>query len=306
MKWYFAINEQGVREGLGLHAQLAVLSALRVGGLEPVLLYWGQRGAFTEWMQARGVRVVDQGLPFADPIAAAEAAGRYPANHFGHWLRTQVCLIEHDAAFVLYTDVDVVFLKRPDLDGLRPAGFAAAPEFLPANWNYFNAGVMLLNVAALREDYAAFESYIREHLAAPDSAAFNDQFAYNDFYRRRWTRLPLVYNWKPYWPVNTGARLLHLHGPKIGHILTMMDGGWDWASDFGAQVGAMFASHVEGYIHCLRAVLDVLGPDAFEGRADVERIIADAPAFVRTLPPERTGAVLPNIRMFGDGWVPPV
>lgn len=78
--WYFAINEAGANSGLGLHVKLAVLSARLVGGLAPHLLYFGRRGAFTEWMQAQDVRVTDFSPTFLPAFEEAVRAGRHPAG----------------------------------------------------------------------------------------------------------------------------------------------------------------------------------------------------------------------------------
>src|SRR4051794_31123243 len=94
IKWYFAINQAGASSWLGLHSKLAVLSAIRAGGLSPHLLYMGARGAFTEWMEAHGVAVIDAGLTFMAAFEEAARAGRHPASFSGHWLRTGICLLE--------------------------------------------------------------------------------------------------------------------------------------------------------------------------------------------------------------------
>ena len=47
-----------------------------------------------------------------------------------------------------------------------------------------------------------------------------DQGAYNAFYQGRFDvhRSP-VFNWKPYWGYNSGAKLIHFHGPKVPEYL---------------------------------------------------------------------------------------
>ncbi len=45
-----------------------------------------------------------------------------------------------------------------------------------------------------------------------------DQGAYRIFYKKlfgfKWDKLPIEYNWKPYWNENTQAKIIHFHGPK--------------------------------------------------------------------------------------------
>ena len=37
-------------------------------------------------------------------------------------------------------------------------------------------------------------------------------------YKGVWDRLPVVYNWKPYWGYNEGIKILHFHGLKVENI----------------------------------------------------------------------------------------
>ena len=143
------INEAGTHNELGLHARIAVSSALSRTDLEPRLLYTGARNAFTEWMEARGVRVIDVELDSRrNQVLAAQ--GLYPKALLGHWLRSQICLLEMGDEFVVYTDCDVLFVEQPDFGHNRPEYFACAPEFKVDNWNYCNTGVMIINVPSLR------------------------------------------------------------------------------------------------------------------------------------------------------------
>ena len=156
--------------------------------------------------------------------------------------------------FVLYTDCDVMFLRDPvpGLRKLRPKYFAVAPEE-HAHYRFIvNSGVMLINLRGMQSVDADFQSYTREHLercvTAPntfDQAALISYFRlvtralvrrgapvrvqgwkgyrtiWGRFYVRLpfldpilWDELPLVFNWKAYWPQNEDAVILHFHGPK--------------------------------------------------------------------------------------------
>jgi hypothetical protein len=255
MKWYFALNEEGTTGGVGLHARFAILSAIRNTALRPYLLYIGQRNDFTEWAESKGVTVVDSDLPYIDTIISLVEQGRYTMGTCGHWLRTNICRTEQSDEFVLYTDVDVLFRKNPELDQIRPTYFAAAPEFRKYSWNYFNAGVMLVNVPGLNSEYDAFEKYLVENISEL-TYGFNDQIAYNQFYRGRWDRLPLGLNWKPYWGINHEAALVHFHGPKLSAIEAILAGNWDWKSNHGRQIGSLFASFLGPYRYYIRVILD--------------------------------------------------
>ncbi len=248
MKWYMALNEQGAHNDHALHTKIAVLSARRYTDLSPKLLYLGARNDFTRWMEAHGVEVLDQTLPYMDLIQRLTDAGRYHTQSVGHWLRTNVCLAEREDTHVLYTDVDVMFRALPDLAPIRPDVFAAAPEFDAESWNYFNAGVMIANVASLRRDYAEFETFLRVNIEER-TYAFQDQIAYNEFYRGRWEKLPATLNWKPYWGVNPAAGLIHFHGPKIGPMEAILRGDWPWETNHGRQIGSLLVAFLPSYRH---------------------------------------------------------
>lgn len=258
MKWYFAINEDATKSPLGLHAKLAVRTARKRTNLEPHLLYLGHRNTFTEWMEAQGVVVIDVRPSYEDAIIAAANEGRYPRNFIGHWLRTEICNIETTDRIVLYTDIDVAFLRNPELADSDPSFFACAPEFREDDWGRFNSGVMLMNIPALRADYPRLCEYIRWKFKQPDGGAFTDQTVYNEFYEGRWSRLDPRLNWKPYWRVKDDAFILHFHGPKLHTILSILRGDWNWDTDFGQQIGNIFTSNKARYRGFLSLLLPIL------------------------------------------------
>ena len=270
MKLYMALNETGTSGGTGLHTRLAVLSARRNTDLEPVMLYTGERNDFTRWLESQGVRVIDSVVPYLGEIARLTEEGRYSRATLGHWLRTNVCLHETSDDFVLYTDVDVVFLSNPEVTHLRPRFFSAAPEFKQDCWNYFNAGVMVVNIDGLRSDYEAFERYLVEQIDKL-TYGFHDQIAYNNFYRERWNRLPLELNWKPYWGISDEARIIHFHGPKLDLLSRIARGDWDWDSPWERQIASLFAANVAAYRHFI-ALMIANAPDAPPG--DLEFLTA--------------------------------
>jgi hypothetical protein len=288
MKWYFAINEAGTTTPLAQHAKLAVRTARRMTNLQPHLLYFGARNDFTTWMESQGVSVIDTQPSFLADIYRAADDGWYSRALTGHWLRTEVCNIEPDEQFVLYTDIDVVFFARLSMSSLTPKYFACAPEFKPDDWSYFNSGIMLMNIPALRADYPNLRRYIREKLANPQSGIFNDQHVYNEFYRNHWSRLDPIYNWKPYWAPNHGMAILHLHGPKFHDICQIIEGRWNWQTLFGRQVGDIFVTHLPSYLHHLESLLTIIEPDD-ELYSVVEHILRDGPSAVKQILIEREG-----------------
>lgn len=297
MKLYLALNQAGTQTDIGLHTKLAVLSALNNTQLEPHLLYVGDENDFTVWLRNNGVNVIPSNVPYYDTIKILAEQGKYTTATLGHWLRTNVCLVERDDAYVLYTDVDVIFRGQIDLDRLQPRYFMAAPEFLPEHWNYFNAGVMVANIPALRAEYPQFERFVVENLIR-HTYGFHDQIAYNVFYRGRWERLPSELNWKPYWGISEEAPIVHFHGPKIGAISAMLDGRWNYSTDHGGQIGSLFNNHIDSYIYYLTRALRCAPGLPQQDFDQVSRLIER----MRTYDPTPNWGDLSfmSFRMFGD------
>ena len=256
MNWYMALNEAGTRGDIALHTKLAVLSARQHTTLSPKMLYIGGENAFTAWLRRHDVEVLPQTLPYIDVINQIIAENRYDDQTIGHWLRTNVCLAEKVEDFVLYTDVDVIFAREPELADIKPDVFAAAPEFQVRKWNYFNAGVMCINNPRLCASYPAFEAYLRQNIYE-HARNFHDQIAYNVFYRQHWERLPQKLNWKPYWGISTEAEIVHFHGPKIGAIEAIVNGSWSWGSEPAKQIGGLFLQHIDAYRHYVGSLATV-------------------------------------------------
>lgn len=258
MRWYFGIDENGTGGAQAEHARLAVLSAKLVGGLEARLLYHGARNDFTRWMERQGVAVIDAEPPCLDTMRVAETAGRFHAHSVGHWLRLAIPSIDQDADFALYTDCDVVFRRRPDFSMVMPRVFAAAPEFAPDVWNYFNSGVMLMNLAAMRATHAALEAELRARLARPDAARCDDQIVLNEAYRGHWDRLDPRFNWKPYWQFDSRVSILHFHGPKLAVIEAIADGNWHANDATARTMAGLLNAHIPHYAAWLADLGDQL------------------------------------------------
>jgi len=79
---------------------------------------------------------------------------------------------------VLYTDVDVLFRRDVARTRIRPRIVACAPEFEPDEYAYFNSGVMIINVPALRKARADLEHVLRKSL--PGLNPWDDQGLLNN------------------------------------------------------------------------------------------------------------------------------
>lgn len=287
LKWYFATNEEGSQGVHAVHAKLAVISAQRSTSLRPHLLTTGFRNAFTQWMEDRGVVVIDAMQPLAEAIRASEAIGGYHTRYLGHWLRCEIPLIESEDDFVLYTDTDVVFLDDFDLSDERPAYISCAPEFKMRGSNYFSSGVMLMNVAGMRETLPGFLDLARRQIGAfRDGVAHNDQYAYNTYYREVVTPLDPRYNWKPYWGDPSGSAILHFHGPKIHALRSMHRVAIKWRENYWRAAGTLVLSSLEGYRLSVEAALafaDALEPSERQLVVDVAAHLAESAI---PMPPE--------------------
>lgn len=207
MKWYFACNDKS--PDFFPLIKGAVDSALKNTTLEPHFIYDGVENELTQWLVERGVQIVNHRISFYDSLK----------NHYdeaslaiasGAFLRCDIPIIENEDEFVLYTDCDVLFLNDFVTD-LAPEYFACSTQFDKWNFTDFNTGVMLMNVKKLKESHEEFVKYIMSHL---DLLSTFDQTAYQIFYGGKNTKLPTIYNHKPYWGIDKNAVILHFHGPK--------------------------------------------------------------------------------------------
>lgn len=137
----------------------------------------------------------------------------------GTFTRMDVPLIEEDEDFVLFCDVDVMFLQDIRQEELpQPQYCAAAPEIrkdFDVSWRghrFFNAGVMYLNVSGMRKKRDAFLSMLRRK--EPSKIECFDQGYLNHLCEKDFDELDLEYNWKPYWGINRDAKIIHMHSAK--------------------------------------------------------------------------------------------
>jgi hypothetical protein len=297
MRWYFALDEAGAAGQTGADAKTAVLTAAAIGGLEPFLLYHGHRNDFTTWMQRQGVTVIDAAPRFLDIIRRAQSAGTYKPHSIGHWLRVAIPLIETTQDFVLYTDCDIIFLKPANWPSIRPKLFAAAPEFKIDTWNYFNSGVMVLNIQAMRQTYDAFESLITTRIQTGDHPFYDDEWALNEAYRGHWQKLDPTLNWKPCWGFSSTAKILHFHGPKLNAIEPIAAGQWTADNPTANALKTLLTGHKQAYQTWLALLADhlqLLDP------AQALRLTTAAAAVKKMPTPENVDLSLLDFRMFPE------
>lgn len=220
-KWYFGVNEAGLRKCARL-IKVAVASCLANTPLVPYCLYFGSRNATVDDFEKMGVHVIPH-VPSLEPELKIGYGENY-RRFAGHWLRADLPLIESDDQFILYTDIDVLFLNwNPDLL-VRPQYLAVAPEHRIEDTHRFNSGVMILNLENMRADLSLFHSAIRRRLLNDFKYPSHDQRSFNDHFRDRYDHLSPLMNWKPYWGRNDKASIIHFHGPKPHNVPAIKSG----------------------------------------------------------------------------------
>ena len=241
MKWFFAINEAALRSQRELWEpmmRVAVESARATTNLEPNLIVYGVGDdPFLEELRRRGVRIIPHKLSYLASLETFYGEGSHVASiASGAFLRTEIPLLEYEDDVVLYTDCDVMFERQPFLQLSASAPFACAPESDRADYDNLNTGVMLMNLPVLRQSLTAFTDWIKANL---DQCAAFDQGAYQLYYRGQWDRLPLKFNWKPYWGSSDEASIIHFHGPKPLWARTILeDPEWDQVPIYRALVNS--------------------------------------------------------------------
>jgi len=214
MKWYAAISSYSSPDYLQM-LDVAITSCKLNTKFVPNLICDKKCDSIEKIKDKHGINVIYYaGKVFSSFVAKFEHDKRLQGIA-GTYLRSDIPIVEETDDFVLYTDADVMF-GNPNIGKIpipTPEYFAAAPEFDINNWNYFNAGSMLMNVKNLRADYDRFTSFVIPNFEMLFNHA-HDQGAYNHLYAGKWTKLPPEYNWKPGWGINEKAVVVHFHGPK--------------------------------------------------------------------------------------------
>lgn len=219
-KWYFALADNTKSKIYKDLAKAAVISAKKNTNLEPHLIYDGKADEFTDWMDAHGVNVIYHQLSFLDKMKGLPVieVGR------GAYLRTDIPLIEKENKYILYTDIDILFLRDVGayISECRPEFFACCGELdweslkqgeLPKpRCNWFNSGVMVMNVEAMRQEYADFVDFCYKRKFKFGSY---DQGALNKYYSNRWDYLDDKLNYR----ICTSdlvphPAIVHFHGLK--------------------------------------------------------------------------------------------
>ena len=208
----------------------ALKSALKHTTLAPYLIYDGSNTAFVATVKKLGAAVIEHTFSLANTNYFKKQNAGWQRVARGTYLRLDIPMICQNIDFydtyALYTDVDILFLTDPvpALEQYTPAFLAGCPEIDPNNWSYVNAGVLLLNIDSMYATYTQFMKCVNDMLDVPGY----DQTALNRFYVDKIGRLPLIYNYKPYWSDSVkdlGISIVHYHGPKPSEIKAYLASG---------------------------------------------------------------------------------
>ena len=227
MKWFFCwCQDTEFRDDHNWKdlIRASLQSALMNTNLEPNFIYDGEPSEFTDELEGRGVNVIFHRLSFTKEIINFKPDDKgFQAVARGAFLRFDIPIVTTcNDNFVLYTDADVMFLKNPDFSGYNPGFIAATPESKRGNKEDFNSGVMLINLKTFRIIYNSLINFTVNNLDIASKFAF-DQGILKEFLKQNYLLLPDIYNWKPYWGINSCAEIVHWHGPKPETIRRLLE-----------------------------------------------------------------------------------
>lgn len=161
----------------------------------------------------------------------------------GTFMRLDIPFVETEDEFVLYADIDVYFVDDITLKdfSVQTKYLAAAPEFSKdiQKMDYFNAGVLFLNVRNMRKKCNEIFSLLKKGI--PNKSGLFDQGYLNQVCFSDMDILSIEFNWKPYWGINNKAKLIHFHGMKPGGNKT--DSGFAMTDE---AMFAMLDGHIRG------------------------------------------------------------
>lgn len=211
MKLFFCTNAETKRTKNFLLMEKAIKSASINTNFEIFLIYDGDK---KELNFSSTINIIEHRHRLYDVFKNSNRDLTYASSTF---LRTEIPYLCNKFNIkdkhILYTDYDVIFNKSDysELETIKPDVLAASTEIQKDNWNGFNAGVMILNTEYFIQEDSFILNYINNNF---DNLHIWDQTMYNNLYSSKFTRLPIMYNWKVYWGIEKDAKIIHFHGPK--------------------------------------------------------------------------------------------
>ncbi|MBM0204744.1 hypothetical protein JNW90_17900 [Micromonospora sp. STR1s_5] len=170
-------------------------------------------------------------MSFAQAIQSATPRPNFNVEWaLGNFLRFDIPLIEKQDRQILYTDTDVIFCCDPRISDIGGV-IGACSEYIvdesgvAESTAAFNAGVMVLDVHALRGIHHLLVEYTIADDCARGAQGWYDQGVLNQVFRGRWTVLPQSLNWRPYAGCALQPEIIHFQRFKPHQMLSMRSGG---------------------------------------------------------------------------------
>ena len=225
MYWFCGINDNDLKyRKMYINA---LKSARKNTTLNPIILYDGNDDIFiNEIEKYNGTVIKHTTLLNNKPNFKNKDIG-FKGIATGAYLRVDIPIIcarlNIKDETVLYTDVDVIFVKDvvSELQTYKPNYFAICPQTNKTDYVIFNSGVMLINVKAMFDTYIEFTDFVEVNNYNFTACV---QGALQEFYKGKSEELPLYFNHKPYWGVDSNAKIVHYHGPKYNDIVAFFNG----------------------------------------------------------------------------------
>lgn len=226
MKCYICLTDSVItRKDYFDLLRVTLISAKKSTSLQLICLYDGKvNDSIYNLLQEFGVEIIIHQLPYKQELMEIyprewmlQTLGKEIeySRIFGTFMRMEIPVVEKEETYVLYTDIDVIFNDDILLEDLpRPTYLAAAPEYEReiGSMEYFNAGILVMNIQGMKIKYGEFIEKMRKR--ERNKSGLFDQGYLNELCFKDMELLPIEYNWKPYWGINEKAKLIHFHGMK--------------------------------------------------------------------------------------------
>ncbi|BDA51635.1 hypothetical protein COCOBI_19-1910 [Coccomyxa sp. Obi] len=241
LPWVFTFNSWSQEYEYMLKP--AVISASSHKSLHPVCVFSGDtKSLIFRWLTRQGVQTIVQNSAWAGLLEKSLNNSGDNVHHshlyanntmaLGFLERIDVPLLPQlsEYEYVLFTDSDIFFRKPLTLESFQlplPTTIGMAPE--GSDGFPFDAGVMLLNIPALKSSYPAFARFVfsNEHGMFFPRNGPGDQGAYDQFNEStvHEGKLLTAFNAKPYHPFDDDATIVHWHGPKPMQFIRFLQSG---------------------------------------------------------------------------------
>lgn len=271
MKCYFCLTEPDAQNSIYLDLLYVSLKTARQNTtLDLYVLYDGsETGRCYQILKEFDVHIIKHEFSHKNYLEKT-----YPQDYikqtYGHeisyqkiaetFMRFDIPFIEQEDEYVFYSDIDVMFLKDFSHDSFPATPYVAASAEACKdleNMDYFNAGILYLNVQNMRK--ISEQVFAELEKGCKNTTNIFDQGYLNQFCFDKFTKMPLEFNWKPYWGYNENAYIIHMHAMKP-------DGNFE-NSGFGMSKEALINSldkhfkDIDGYVYYLMLYYQILGKD---------------------------------------------